>query len=83
MTEPLLKISYFPPMVAQMVKVGEQTGAVDQMLLKIADVFEEEVSELMENMTKMIEPLILVVLGGFVAVILVAMYLPIFMAAGG
>lgn len=81
--EPLSKIDYIPPMVTQMVKVGEQTGRLDEMLDRIADVFEEEVNRLIEAMTKMIEPLIIVVLGGIVAVILVAMYLPIFMAAGG
>ncbi len=81
--DPLSKITYIPNMVTQMVKVGEQTGRLDEMLERIADVFEEEVNRLIEGMTKMIEPLIIVVLGGLVAVILVAMYLPIFMAAGG
>jgi type IV pilus assembly protein PilC len=82
LTEPLLKISYFPEMVVQMVRVGESTGNVDQMLEKIASVFEAEVSALVEGMTKLIEPLIIVVLGGVIATILVAMYLPMFMAAG-
>jgi type IV pilus assembly protein PilC len=83
LTEPLLKIPYFPDMVSQMVKVGEQTGNIDNMLLKVANVFEEEVNDLVANMTKMIEPIILVFLGGFVGTILIAMYLPIFMSAGG
>ncbi len=82
-TEPLGRIPYFPPLVAQMIKVGESTGNLDQMLIKVADVFEEEVEELVGNLTKMIEPLILVVLGGIIAFVLVAMYLPIFMSAGG
>jgi type IV pilus assembly protein PilC len=82
LTEPLLKIDYFPDMVAQMIKVGEQTGNIDQMLEKVADVFEDEVNDLVTNMTKMIEPIIIVVLGGMVAGVLVAMYLPMFMAAG-
>jgi type IV pilus assembly protein PilC len=82
MYEPLSRIKYFPDMVASMVKVGEQTGSMDQMFLKVSDVFEEEVNGLVDNMTKMIEPLIIVVLGGMVATILVAMYLPIFMSAG-
>ena len=82
MYEPLSRIKYFPDMVASMVKVGEQTGSMDSMFLKVSDVFEEEVNGLVENMTKMIEPIIIVVLGGMVAVILVAMYLPIFMSAG-
>lgn len=82
-TEPLLRIKYFPELVAQMIKVGESTGNLDQMLEKVAAVFEEEVEDVVANLTKLIEPLILVVLGGMIAVVLVAMYLPIFMAAGG
>lgn len=82
-TDPLARISYFPPLVTQMIRVGESTGNLDQMLLKVADVFEEEVEELVSNLTKMIEPLILVVLGGIIAFVLIAMYLPIFMSAGG
>lgn len=82
-TEPLARITYFPPLITQMIKVGESTGNLDQMLLKVADVFEEEVEELIGNLTKMIEPLILVVLGGIIAFVLIAMYLPIFMSAGG
>jgi len=83
LTEPLQKIEYFPEMVGQMIRVGEQTGQIDQMLLKVADVFEEELEELIGSMTKLIEPLIIVVLGSIIAIILVAMYLPIFMSAGG
>jgi len=82
-TDPLGRISYFPPLITQMIKVGESTGNLDQMLLKVADVFEEEVEELVGNMTKLIEPLILVVLGGIIGFVLIAMYLPIFMSAGG
>ncbi len=83
LVEPLSKIKYFPTMVASMVAVGEQTGEIDNMLVKVADVFEEEVSAAISTMTKMIEPLIIVILGGVVAVVLIAMYMPIFMAAGG
>lgn len=83
LTEPLTKIDYFPDMVSQMIRVGEQTGQVDQMLEKVADVFEDEVNDLVSNMTKLIEPFIIVFLGGLVAIVLVAMYLPIFMSAGG
>lgn len=83
LTEPLEKISYFPDMVCQMVRVGEQTGRVDEMLDKVAEVFEDEVNGLIETMTKMVEPIIIVVLGGIIATILVAMYLPMFMSAGG
>ncbi len=82
-TEPLERITYFPPLVTQMIKVGEATGNLDQMLIKVADVFQEEVEELVGNLTKLIEPIILVVLGGIIAVVLIAMYLPIFMSAGG
>ncbi len=82
-TDPLQKIDYFPEIVTQMIRVGEQTGQIDQMLQKVAEVFEDEVSELVSGMTKMIEPLIIVVLGGIIALILVAMYLPMFMSAGG
>lgn len=82
-TEPLKRIRYFPPLVTQMIKVGESTGNLDQMLIKVADVFEEEVEELVHNLTKLIEPIILVVLGGIIGFVLIAMYLPIFMTAGG
>lgn len=81
LSQPLSKIEYFPELVTQMIKVGEQTGQIDTMLAKVATVFEEEVDNLIDTMTKMIEPLIIVVLGGIVATILVAMYLPMFMAA--
>ena len=71
--EPLRRIPYFPEMVSSMVKVGEQTGNLDMMFTKVADVFEEEVDEVITNMTKLIEPIIIVVLGGCVATILIAM----------
>lgn len=83
MAEPLLRIKYFPEMVAQMVKIGEQTGEMDAMLRKTASIFEEDVNDSVSNMTKLIEPIVIVVLGGIVAVLLVAMYLPIFLSAGG
>ena len=83
LAEPIEKIVYFPVMVSQMIRVGEQTGSIDNMLEKVSAVFEDEVNESIDNMTKLIEPIILVVLGGIVAVILLAMYMPIFMAAGG
>lgn len=82
-TEPLSKITYFPPLVTQMIKVGESTGNLDSMLIRVADVFEDEVEELIGNLTKLIEPIILVVLGGIIGFVLIAMYLPIFMSAGG
>ena len=82
-TEPLGRIKYFPPLVNQMVKVGESTGNLDEMLLKVADVFEQETEELIGNLTKLIEPIILVGLGGVIGTVLIAMYMPIFMQAGG
>lgn len=82
LVEPLVKIEYFPDMVSQMIRVGEQTGNVDQMLEKVSEVFEDEVNELVTAMTKMIEPIVLVFLGGIVGGILIAMYLPMFSAAG-
>ncbi|MGZ3788354.1 MAG: type II secretion system F family protein [Bacteriovorax sp.] len=82
LTEPLSKIEYFPELVTQMIRVGEQTGQIDQMLMRVAEVFEDEVDTLVAGMTKLIEPLIIVVLGGIIATILVAMYLPMFMSAG-
>lgn len=82
LTEPLSKISYFPELVTQMIRVGEQTGQIDEMLARVSEVFEDEVDSLVTGMTKMIEPLIIVVLGGIIATILVAMYLPMFMSAG-
>lgn len=82
-TEPLARITYFPILVTQMMKVGESTGNLDNMLIKVADVFQDEVEELVGNMTKLIEPFILVFLGGIIGFVLIAMYLPIFMSAGG
>jgi type IV pilus assembly protein PilC len=79
---PLMRTRVFPPMVVQMIGVGEQTGAMDQMLQKIADFYEEEVDQAVGALTSLMEPLMIVVLGGIVGVILVAMYLPIFELAG-
>jgi type IV pilus assembly protein PilC len=83
LTKPLSRIKYFPEMVAQMVKVGEATGQLDSMLIKVSDVFEEEVDDAISTATSAIEPIIIVVLGGLIAGVMVAMYLPIFMSAGG
>ena len=80
---PLLETGIFPPMVVQMIGVGEQTGAMDDMLQKIADFYEEEVDAAVAAMSAMLEPLILVFLGVGVGGMLIAMYLPIFDVAGG
>jgi type IV pilus assembly protein PilC len=82
MAEPLGETGVFPQMVVQMIGVGEQTGALDQMLNKIADFYEEEVDVAVAAMTSMIEPLMMVVIGGMVGFLLIAMYMPIFDIAG-
>ncbi|MEE2644896.1 MAG: type II secretion system F family protein [Myxococcota bacterium] len=82
MSEPLAKTQVFPNMVVQMIAVGESTGAMDSMLGKIADFYDEEVEVSVEGLTKLMEPIMLVVLGGIVGTILLAMYLPIFSIAG-
>ncbi|MBI1846223.1 MAG: type II secretion system F family protein [Candidatus Rokubacteria bacterium] len=76
--DPLRASSVFPPMVTQMINVGEQTGALDQMLTKIADFYEEEVDDAVTVMTSLIEPLMIVILGVVVGGLVVALYLPIF-----
>lgn len=82
MAEPLMETAVFPPMVVQMIGVGEATGAMDTMLQKIADFYEEEVDVAVGAMTKMMEPLMMVFLGGIVGGMLIAMYMPIFEMAG-
>jgi len=82
MAQPLMETNVFPPMVVQMVGVGEQTGALDAMLSKIADFYEEEVDVAVASLTSLIEPLMMVSIGGTVGVVLIAMYLPIFSIAG-
>ncbi|WP_456433994.1 type II secretion system F family protein [Thermosulfuriphilus sp.] len=76
--EPLEESGIFPHMVVQMVSVGESTGALDTMLNKVAEFFEEEVDATVEALTSMIEPFMIVFLGGTIGGIIVAMYLPIF-----
>jgi type IV pilus assembly protein PilC len=78
LAEPLAKIPYFPNMVTQMISIGEQTGNIDQMLGKVADFYEDEVVNATDAMTSLLEPILMVVLGGIIAVIVIAMYLPIF-----
>jgi len=80
--EPLGKSGIFPPMVTQMISVGESTGALDTMLEKIADFYEDEVDAAVDALTSLIEPLMMVFLGGTIGVMLAAMYLPIFKMAG-
>jgi len=82
MAEPLSQNNVFPAMVTQMIAVGEETGALDTMLGKIADFYDDEVDVAVAAMTSMLEPLLIVFLGGSIGGIVVAMYLPIFQAAG-
>src|SRR5205807_913250 len=80
--QPLAETKVFPPMVVQMIGVGEATGAMDQMLTKIADFYDDEVDAAVAALTSMIEPVMMVFLGAVVGGFLVAMYLPIFSIAG-
>jgi len=75
---PLAETKVFPPMVVQMINVGEQTGALDQMLNKIAEFYEEEVDVAVAGLMKLIEPLMIVILGGIIGTIVTAMYLPMY-----
>ena len=75
---PLAETKVFPPMVVQMVGVGEATGALDAMLAKVADFYEDEVDNAVANLTSLMEPIMISVLGGIIGFIVVAMYLPIF-----
>jgi type IV pilus assembly protein PilC len=68
----------FPNMVVQMVAIGEESGSLDSMLAKVADFFEREVDDAVDNMTALMEPLIMVFLGGLIGTLVIAMYLPIF-----
>jgi len=82
MADPLQASGVFPAMVCQMIAVGESTGALDAMLEKIADFYDEEVDQAVENLTAMIEPMMIVFLGVVIGGLIVAMYLPIFKMAG-
>ncbi|MCL2789927.1 MAG: type II secretion system F family protein [Desulfobulbus sp.] len=79
--EPLEESGVFPNMVIQMINVGESVGALDVMLEKIADFYDEEVDQAVDNLTSMIEPFMMVFLGGMIGGLVVAMYLPIFKIA--
>jgi type IV pilus assembly protein PilC len=84
---PLKASGVFPPMVVQMISVGEQTGALDEMLTKIASFYEAEVDQAVDNLTSIIEPVMIVFMGGIVGGMVIAMYLPMFklinVVAGG
>jgi type IV pilus assembly protein PilC len=80
--EPLQQSGVFPSMVCQMITVGEQSGAIDTMLNKIADFYDDEVDDAVGNLTAMMEPLLMLFLGTTVGGLVIAMYLPIFKLAG-
>ena len=74
----LQKYPVFPIMAIQMISIGEETGELDAMLMKVADFYEDEVEQAVKALTSVIEPIMIVVLGGMVGVILLSMYLPMF-----
>ena len=76
--EPLTNDPLFPPMVSQMVKIGEETGELEKMLSKIADFYEDEVDAAIQSLTSIIEPIMMIGVGMMVGVIIIAMYLPMF-----
>lgn len=82
MSEPLAESGVFPAMVCQMIAVGESTGALDTMLIKIADFYDEEVDQAVENLTAAIEPVMMIFMGVIIGGLVVSMYLPIFKMAG-
>ena len=82
MAELLAKSLIFPPMVSRMINVGEYSGALDSMMIKIADFYDEEIDEDVERLTSLIEPIMIVFLGLVIGTIVVAMYMPIFKMAG-
>jgi type IV pilus assembly protein PilC len=76
--EPLIESKVFPPMVSQMIAVGETTGALDAMLGKIADFYDSEVDQTVANLMSLLEPMVIIFLGIVIGGLVVAMYLPIF-----
>ena len=76
--QPLIENPVFPPMVSQMVKIGEETGELEKMLSKIADFYEDEVDTAIASLTAIIEPLMMIGVGMMVGVIIISMYLPMF-----
>ncbi len=80
--DPLKATGVFPPMVIQMIAVGEKTGGLSDMLVKISGFYDDEVDAAVENLTSLLEPLVIVVLGSIIGGVLIAMYLPMFELAG-
>jgi type IV pilus assembly protein PilC len=81
LAEPLEETGVFPPMVIHMISIGEATGALDTMLGKIADFYDDEVDVAVESLTSLIEPVMIVFLGVVVGGLVISMYLPIFSIA--
>ena len=85
--DPMKQSKFFPPMVTQMVSVGETTGELDTMLVKVADYYEEEVDVIVANLLTILEPFLMVILGVIVGGIVISMYMPLFkliqMLSGG
>jgi type IV pilus assembly protein PilC len=77
-SDPLAANDIFPPMVSQMVKIGEETGELDQMLGKVADFYEDEVDSSIQSLTSIIEPVLMIGVGAMVGTIVISMYLPMF-----
>jgi type IV pilus assembly protein PilC len=77
-SDPLAQSKVFPPMVCQMIAVGEETGALDAMLGKIAEFYEDEVDNMVDNLTTLMEPMVILFLGTLIGGLVISMYLPIF-----
>jgi type IV pilus assembly protein PilC len=78
----MAQTNLFPNMVTQMVSIGEESGALDKMLFKVAEFYEEEVSNAVDTLSTLLEPLIMVIIGVLVGGMVIALYLPIFKLAG-
>jgi type IV pilus assembly protein PilC len=76
--QPLVENPVFPPMVSQMVKIGEETGELDKMLGKIADFYEDEVDASIQSLTSIVEPIMMIGVGIMVGIVIISMYLPMF-----
>ena len=76
--QPLIDNDVFPPMVAQMVKIGEETGELEKMLAKIADFYEDEVDASVGALTSIVEPIMMLGVGVMVGIVIISMYLPMF-----
>ena len=74
---------YIPPMVSQMIQIGEQTGKIDVLLSKVASFYQKDVDNIMENITSLIQPILILILGGAAAVLVAAILLPIYNLSSG